>query len=442
MACYDFQKGACRRGDRCRFSHDLADSKRGGRRGGYREGRGGGAYGESRGGQAARPDRRRGGGTIRREWDEGRRTRRGGDDEYRFSGGSRDAPGSRASGPVESAGSRGVRRRAGGAARGEVGRIRADYGSGHRNSYPDVRGEVSHNYPSFEGRDTGPYVRSPASYEDYRDTGRHIRRDVGYRSTEGEQYRGDVGQNNVSGYRDRVGMVDHSNIIGSRIRDGDYNPRGLTFREGDYLRREGANRAERLDYNGGVDSAERKYRDYRSRVGNSIFEADKLGGRGPYRGSQSLLQEAYEPPSRHGRIADRSFHRGRVDRSPSFDFPSEDRLRGEFNGFSQNIIRPPVQRARSRGDGNDGFRERSRSQRRPQVYGNEVGRQEGTIQRLNEKGFGFIEIGAGETVFFHCNAMTDRGTFDDLREGDPVSFETGLDQKSGRVRAENVLLVR
>jgi len=434
MACYDFQKGECRR-DRCRFSHDSPGGKRGARRGGYREGRGGGAYGESTGGRAARPERRRGGGTMRREWDEGRRTRREGDGEYRFSGDSRDATGYRASGPVENAGSRDVRRRAGGAARGEGGRIRADYGSGHRNSgYPDVRREDINNYRGFEGRETGPWVRSPAGHGDHRDTGRHIRRDVGYRANESEEYRGAAGRNNVSGYRDRVGMVDHSTIVGLRTR-------GLTFREGDYLRREGAYRAERLGYNNrGVDSAERKYRDQRSRVGSSFFEADTLGGRGPYRGNQSQMQAAYDPPIKYGGNADRSFHRGRVDRSPSFDFPSQERLRGEINSFSRKISSPPVQRARSRGDVNDGFRERSRSKRRPHV--NEVGRQDGTIERLSEKGFGFIQVGAGESIFFHCNAMTDRGTFDDLREGDLVTFETGLDPKSGRVRAENVLLVR
>jgi CspA family cold shock protein len=48
----------------------------------------------------------------------------------------------------------------------------------------------------------------------------------------------------------------------------------------------------------------------------------------------------------------------------------------------------------------------------------------GTIKRLTDKGFGFI-TGEGLTkdLFFHSNSLVGV-TFDELKEGDTVSFET------------------
>jgi len=49
--------------------------------------------------------------------------------------------------------------------------------------------------------------------------------------------------------------------------------------------------------------------------------------------------------------------------------------------------------------------------------------QEGTIARLMEKGFGFIKVdGQEKDLFFHMNELVN-ARFDDLREGDKVSFE-------------------
>ena len=49
--------------------------------------------------------------------------------------------------------------------------------------------------------------------------------------------------------------------------------------------------------------------------------------------------------------------------------------------------------------------------------------QEGTIARLTEKGFGFIKIeGREKDIFFHSNELANV-KFDDLREGDKVTFE-------------------
>ena len=48
---------------------------------------------------------------------------------------------------------------------------------------------------------------------------------------------------------------------------------------------------------------------------------------------------------------------------------------------------------------------------------------EGTIKRLNEKGFGFITPeGADKDVFFHMNDLSGV-EFNDLNEGDNVTFD-------------------
>ena len=49
--------------------------------------------------------------------------------------------------------------------------------------------------------------------------------------------------------------------------------------------------------------------------------------------------------------------------------------------------------------------------------------QEGTIARLTDKGFGFISIeGQEKDLFFHSNELVGV-SFDELREGDTLSFE-------------------
>lgn len=59
----------------------------------------------------------------------------------------------------------------------------------------------------------------------------------------------------------------------------------------------------------------------------------------------------------------------------------------------------------------------------------------GTIKRITDKGFGFIAAGNGTEYFFHQSACI--GTnFDQLREGQTVSFTVGQGPKGPR--AENV----
>ena len=65
--------------------------------------------------------------------------------------------------------------------------------------------------------------------------------------------------------------------------------------------------------------------------------------------------------------------------------------------------------------------------------------QEGTIKRLTDKGFGFIAPAGGNSdMFFHSSSL-DGTHFNDLREGQRVSYSVGQGPKGPR--AENVQLV-
>ena len=62
----------------------------------------------------------------------------------------------------------------------------------------------------------------------------------------------------------------------------------------------------------------------------------------------------------------------------------------------------------------------------------------GTIKRLvTDKGFGFIAASEGNEYFFHQSACSD-ARFDDLREGQAVTFQRGQGPKGPR--GENVRL--
>ena len=62
----------------------------------------------------------------------------------------------------------------------------------------------------------------------------------------------------------------------------------------------------------------------------------------------------------------------------------------------------------------------------------------GTIKRLvADKGFGFIAAGDGTEYFFHQSACAD-GPFNQLREGQAVTFDVGHGAKGPR--GENVRL--
>jgi len=63
---------------------------------------------------------------------------------------------------------------------------------------------------------------------------------------------------------------------------------------------------------------------------------------------------------------------------------------------------------------------------------------EGTIKRLTDKGFGFIDTGSGKDMFFHMSAV-EGTTFEELQEGQRVSFTAGQGPKGPR--AENVKVI-
>jgi CspA family cold shock protein len=60
---------------------------------------------------------------------------------------------------------------------------------------------------------------------------------------------------------------------------------------------------------------------------------------------------------------------------------------------------------------------------------------QGTIKRLTDKGFGFIENGSGTDLFFHMSAV-EGVRFEELREGQKVSYNEGRGPKGPR--AENI----
>ena len=60
---------------------------------------------------------------------------------------------------------------------------------------------------------------------------------------------------------------------------------------------------------------------------------------------------------------------------------------------------------------------------------------EGTIKRLTDRGFGFISSGGDKDLFFHSSSV-EGGSFDDLQEGQKVSYTEGRGPKGPC--AENV----
>lgn len=62
----------------------------------------------------------------------------------------------------------------------------------------------------------------------------------------------------------------------------------------------------------------------------------------------------------------------------------------------------------------------------------------GTIKKLvNDRGFGFIEQTDGTDLFFHRSAVT--GTsFDEMTEGQSVTYEKAMDPRRNKESAEKV----
>ncbi|MCA9015926.1 MAG: cold shock domain-containing protein [Planctomycetaceae bacterium] len=60
---------------------------------------------------------------------------------------------------------------------------------------------------------------------------------------------------------------------------------------------------------------------------------------------------------------------------------------------------------------------------------------EGTIKKVTQKGFGFIDTEGGKDLFFHSSNL-EGVSFEQLYEGQRVSFTEGRGEKGPR--AENV----
>lgn len=60
---------------------------------------------------------------------------------------------------------------------------------------------------------------------------------------------------------------------------------------------------------------------------------------------------------------------------------------------------------------------------------------EGTIKKLTDKGFGFIDTGTSQDMFFHSSNV-EGVRYDDLHEGQQVTYTEGHGPKGPR--AENV----
>ncbi len=63
--------------------------------------------------------------------------------------------------------------------------------------------------------------------------------------------------------------------------------------------------------------------------------------------------------------------------------------------------------------------------------------EEGTIKRLTDKGFGFISS-RGQDIFFHSSSL-EGARFEDLREGDRVTFEKEEGPKGPRANSVRAL---
>jgi CspA family cold shock protein len=63
----------------------------------------------------------------------------------------------------------------------------------------------------------------------------------------------------------------------------------------------------------------------------------------------------------------------------------------------------------------------------------------GSIVRLvRDRGFGFIRDERGQDVFFHATAVTGPTPFDNLSEGQEVTFDKEQDSRGRGERAVNV----
>jgi CspA family cold shock protein len=61
----------------------------------------------------------------------------------------------------------------------------------------------------------------------------------------------------------------------------------------------------------------------------------------------------------------------------------------------------------------------------------------GTIKKLTDRGFGFIETDSGTDMFFHMSSLQGV-TFEELQEGQQVSYTEGSGPKGPRAESVQV----
>jgi len=68
-----------------------------------------------------------------------------------------------------------------------------------------------------------------------------------------------------------------------------------------------------------------------------------------------------------------------------------------------------------------------------------MGSRTGTIVRIvPQRGFGFIRAERGDEIFFHATGVTGSTPFDNLREGQAVTYDQERDTRGRGERAVNV----
>ncbi len=63
---------------------------------------------------------------------------------------------------------------------------------------------------------------------------------------------------------------------------------------------------------------------------------------------------------------------------------------------------------------------------------------EGTIKRLTDRGFGFIDTGSDKDLFFHSSNL-DGVSYEELQEGQRVSYTEGRGPKGPRAEHDRPL---
>jgi len=85
---------------------------------------------------------------------------------------------------------------------------------------------------------------------------------------------------------------------------------------------------------------------------------------------------------------------------------------------------------------------RERIRDKPKAADDNSEREKGFVVRIKKSGFGFIKSAVGDKeIFFHSSGMAVRGSFEELLEGDEVTYKTGLDKRTDKEMAVDIVIV-